>query len=201
IRIFEDVSNYKNGKGVLAKSVRVIDAAADTVFEVLLSTEQQKKYEIGNDSRVFFQAPLHNKIGEIKNKNLRLNPNTIISRKCSKMVVLTCPISQLPFRILALKSHVDILFSFYHNLSTSSKLPPKVFKGISFVHLHGQDRGKLDLKKLNYVFIGYSYIQKGLKKVLYGLKQSPKTWFRRFTKVMTTLGYKAKDATLYSSNT
>ncbi|KAK7291984.1 hypothetical protein RIF29_07580 [Crotalaria pallida] len=45
IRIFEDVSDCKNGKGVLAKSVGVIDATADTVFEVLLNTERQKRYE------------------------------------------------------------------------------------------------------------------------------------------------------------
>ncbi|KAL2961670.1 hypothetical protein AAZX31_17G101400 [Glycine max] len=45
IRIFEDVSDHKNGKAVLAKSVGVIDATADTVFEVILSTEQQKRYE------------------------------------------------------------------------------------------------------------------------------------------------------------
>ncbi|KAL2961668.1 hypothetical protein AAZX31_17G101400 [Glycine max] len=42
IRIFEDVSDHK---AVLAKSVGVIDATADTVFEVILSTEQQKRYE------------------------------------------------------------------------------------------------------------------------------------------------------------
>ena len=29
-----------------------------------------------------------------------------------------------------------------------------------------------------------------LKKVLYGLKQSPRTWFGRFVKVMITIGYK-----------
>ncbi|KAK7265139.1 hypothetical protein RJT34_32755 [Clitoria ternatea] len=45
IRIFEDVSDHKNGKGVLAKSVGVVEATADTVFEVLLNTEQQKRYE------------------------------------------------------------------------------------------------------------------------------------------------------------
>ncbi|KAK7388537.1 hypothetical protein VNO78_23356 [Psophocarpus tetragonolobus] len=45
IRIFEDVSDHKNGKGVLAKSIGVIDATADTVFEVILSTDQQKRYE------------------------------------------------------------------------------------------------------------------------------------------------------------
>ncbi|KAL2338480.1 hypothetical protein Fmac_012926 [Flemingia macrophylla] len=44
IRIFEDISDHKNGS-VLAKSVGVIDATADTVFEVILSTEQQKRYE------------------------------------------------------------------------------------------------------------------------------------------------------------
>ncbi|XP_047169321.1 protein ENHANCED DISEASE RESISTANCE 2-like isoform X1 [Vigna umbellata] len=45
IRIFEDVSDHKNGKTVLAKSVGVIDATADTVFEVILNTDQQKRYE------------------------------------------------------------------------------------------------------------------------------------------------------------
>ncbi|XP_054807310.1 protein ENHANCED DISEASE RESISTANCE 2 isoform X2 [Prosopis cineraria] len=45
IRIFEDVSGYKNGKGVLVKSVGNIDASADTVFEVLLNTDQQQRYE------------------------------------------------------------------------------------------------------------------------------------------------------------
>ncbi|XP_028760833.1 protein ENHANCED DISEASE RESISTANCE 2 [Neltuma alba] len=45
IRIFEDVSDYKNGKGVLVKSVGNIDASADTVFEVLLNTDQQQRYE------------------------------------------------------------------------------------------------------------------------------------------------------------
>ncbi|KAH1210078.1 Protein ENHANCED DISEASE RESISTANCE 2 [Glycine max] len=34
-----------NGKGVLVKSVGVIDATADSVFEVFLNTERQKRYE------------------------------------------------------------------------------------------------------------------------------------------------------------
>ena len=38
-----------------------------------------------------------------------------------------------------------------------------------------------------------------LKKALYGLKQSPRAWFGRFAKVMTTLGYKQSqgDHTLF----
>lgn len=42
---FDFFCALQNGKGVLAKSVGVIDATADTVFEVILSTEQQKRYE------------------------------------------------------------------------------------------------------------------------------------------------------------
>ncbi|XP_057433784.1 protein ENHANCED DISEASE RESISTANCE 2-like [Lotus japonicus] len=45
IRIFEDVSSHKTGKGILAKSVGVIDATADSVFEVFLNTERQQRYE------------------------------------------------------------------------------------------------------------------------------------------------------------
>ena len=38
-----------------------------------------------------------------------------------------------------------------------------------------------------------------LKKVLYGWKQSPKSWFERFTKAMLSMGYKQsqRDHTLF----
>ncbi|GAB4828180.1 hypothetical protein Ancab_035097 [Ancistrocladus abbreviatus] len=45
IRIFEDVADTKGDKRVLVKSVGVISASADTVFEVLLSIEPSKRYE------------------------------------------------------------------------------------------------------------------------------------------------------------
>ncbi|KAL0403943.1 UNVERIFIED_CONTAM: protein ENHANCED DISEASE RESISTANCE 2 [Sesamum radiatum] len=45
VRIFEDVANSKSGKGVLVKAVGVIDASADTVFEVILSPDRLKRYE------------------------------------------------------------------------------------------------------------------------------------------------------------
>ena len=35
----------QSGKGALAKAVGVIDATADAVFEVLLNTERQQRYE------------------------------------------------------------------------------------------------------------------------------------------------------------
>ncbi|XP_057997994.1 protein ENHANCED DISEASE RESISTANCE 2-like [Hevea brasiliensis] len=45
VRIFEDVSDFKNGKGVLVKAVGVIDTTADTVFEVILSVDRHQRYE------------------------------------------------------------------------------------------------------------------------------------------------------------
>ncbi|KAJ6731790.1 ENHANCED DISEASE RESISTANCE-RELATED [Salix purpurea] len=45
VRIFEDVSNAKSGKGVLVKAVSVIEASADAVFEVILNLDQHQRYE------------------------------------------------------------------------------------------------------------------------------------------------------------
>ncbi|CAN1318633.1 Protein ENHANCED DISEASE RESISTANCE 2-like [Linum perenne] len=45
VRIFEDVSDCKNVKGVLVKAVGVIDASADTVFEVFRNTDRHQRYE------------------------------------------------------------------------------------------------------------------------------------------------------------
>ncbi|KAF8036755.1 hypothetical protein BT93_C2462 [Corymbia citriodora subsp. variegata] len=45
VRIFEDVAESKMRRGVLVKSVGVVDASADTVFEVLLNLERQRRYE------------------------------------------------------------------------------------------------------------------------------------------------------------
>lgn len=45
IRFFEDVSATKSGKGVLVKSVGVVDASADTVFEVVLNLDRHQRYE------------------------------------------------------------------------------------------------------------------------------------------------------------
>eukprot|EP00262_Sarcandra_glabra_P000483 TRINITY_DN1056_c0_g1_i1.p1 TRINITY_DN1056_c0_g1~~TRINITY_DN1056_c0_g1_i1.p1 ORF type:complete len:741 (-),score=140.56 TRINITY_DN1056_c0_g1_i1:216-2438(-) len=45
IRIFEDVADSKSGKGLLVKSVGVVDASVDTVFEVVLNLNQHQRYE------------------------------------------------------------------------------------------------------------------------------------------------------------
>nr|AWA44761.1 hypothetical protein SS88P14_000002 [Saccharum spontaneum] len=45
IRIFEDITNPKGGKGILLKSVGVVGANPDTVFEVVLNLDKHKRYE------------------------------------------------------------------------------------------------------------------------------------------------------------
>ncbi|KAF9680687.1 hypothetical protein SADUNF_Sadunf06G0147500 [Salix dunnii] len=45
VRIFEDVTNSKSGKGVLVKAVTVIEASADTVFDVVLNLDRHQRYE------------------------------------------------------------------------------------------------------------------------------------------------------------
>ncbi|XP_074281234.1 protein ENHANCED DISEASE RESISTANCE 2-like isoform X2 [Silene latifolia] len=45
IRIFEDVGDPKAGKGVLVKSVGIIETGADTVFDILMSLEPSRRYE------------------------------------------------------------------------------------------------------------------------------------------------------------
>nr|XP_019070462.1 protein ENHANCED DISEASE RESISTANCE 2 isoform X2 [Solanum lycopersicum] len=45
VRIFEDMANKKTGKGVLVKAVGVVEASADTVFDVLLSLDRHRRYE------------------------------------------------------------------------------------------------------------------------------------------------------------
>ncbi|KAL8133342.1 hypothetical protein AgCh_008705 [Apium graveolens] len=45
VRVFEDVAGFKDGKVVLVKAVGVVDASADTVFEVIFNIDRQWRYE------------------------------------------------------------------------------------------------------------------------------------------------------------
>ncbi|XP_037434000.1 protein ENHANCED DISEASE RESISTANCE 2-like isoform X3 [Triticum urartu] len=45
IRIFEDIANSKGGKGILLKSIGVVGANPDTVFEMVLSRDKHKRHE------------------------------------------------------------------------------------------------------------------------------------------------------------
>ncbi|CAH9070358.1 unnamed protein product [Cuscuta epithymum] len=45
VRMFEDVAKAKSAKGVLVKAVGVVEASADTVFEVVLNLDRRQRYE------------------------------------------------------------------------------------------------------------------------------------------------------------
>ncbi|KAE8713998.1 leucine-rich repeat receptor-like protein kinase TDR-like [Hibiscus syriacus] len=45
VRILEDVSDSKSGKASLVKAVALVDASVDTVLEVILNTDRQRRYE------------------------------------------------------------------------------------------------------------------------------------------------------------
>ena len=48
-------------------------------------------------------------------------------------------------------------------MRTTSHLTPKIFGCVSFVNVHGSNRGKLDLRAIKYIFVGYSSTQKRYK--------------------------------------
>ncbi|KAL5547664.1 hypothetical protein UlMin_002895 [Ulmus minor] len=45
VRIFEDVADSQNSKSVIVKATAVVDANADTAFEVVLNLERHQRYE------------------------------------------------------------------------------------------------------------------------------------------------------------
>ncbi|KAJ1700293.1 hypothetical protein LUZ63_000072 [Rhynchospora breviuscula] len=45
IRIFEDAANSKSGKGILLKSVGVVNASVDSVFEMVFSLDKRNRYD------------------------------------------------------------------------------------------------------------------------------------------------------------
>ncbi|KAI3670828.1 hypothetical protein L1987_87470 [Smallanthus sonchifolius] len=59
VRILEDVSGYKGGKGVLVKAVTVMEVSPNSVFEVIMSLDRQQRYEYAYAKQFIF-AYYHN---------------------------------------------------------------------------------------------------------------------------------------------
>lgn len=49
------------------------------------------------------------------------------------------------------------------DINTTKNLTPRIFGCTSFVHVHSNNRGKLDPRAVKCVFVGYSSTQKGYK--------------------------------------
>ncbi|CAL9018378.1 unnamed protein product [Prunus brigantina] len=71
-------------------------------------------------------------------------------------------INRTPSRVLDFKTPLDVLCAHTPPISVS-KLPPKVFGCVAYVHVYSHQRSKLDPCALRCVFIGYSTTQKGYK--------------------------------------
>lgn len=71
--------------------------------------------------------------------------------------------NRVPSKVLSLKSPIDTLRSFFSNFNVSENLTPRVFGCVAYVHIHSNNRGKLDPRATKSVFIGYSSTQKGYK--------------------------------------
>ena len=70
-------------------------------------------------------------------------------------------INRIPSRVSDNKSPIEVLKSFYPHFRTSNGLTPRVCGCTAFVHVHSQDRDKLDSRAIECVFLGYSSTHKG----------------------------------------
>jgi len=79
------------------------------------------------------------------------------------ILTATYLINRLPSKLLNLQSPMQVLSSFYPQIESSNKLQPRIFGCIAFVHVHNNERGRLDPRAVKCVFVGYSNTQKGYR--------------------------------------
>lgn len=160
------LSMVKNQFGVSIKRFRS-DNARD-YFNQILTPFFQREGIIHESSCV--HTPQQNGIAERKNGHLLdvtraslFQYNVPKSFWGEAALTATHLINRLPSRVLGFKSPMDMLSQFYPNLQTTNNLVPRIFGCVSFVHIHGPNRGKLDPRALKCLFVGYSSTQKGYK--------------------------------------
>jgi len=141
---------------------------AKDYFNQNLSVFFQKEGIIHESSCV--NAPQQNGIAERRNGLLLdITRSLLFHKKVPKQywgeAVLTAAhlSNRMPSRILNFKSPLDTLRNFFPIFEISNKLVPRIFGSVAYVHIHSQNRGKLDPRALKCVFIGYSPTQKGYK--------------------------------------
>ena len=114
----------------------------------------------------------HNKM-EWQNEKmamLQLSPEPFFSKNnipknyCGEIVLTaTHLINRLLTRLLDYNSPREVFSKFFLDLRTINHLVPKVFRCVSFIHIHQNNQVKLDPRAFKCVFIGYSSTQKGYK--------------------------------------
>ena len=116
-------------------------------------------------------TPQQNGVAERKNRHLlEVARSIMFSNNVPKyfwgeaILTATYLINQMPSRVLKFQNpHQVLIQSFPHFKSFTSDLPLKIFGCSAFVHIHHQNRTKLDPKSLKCIFLGYSSNQKGYK--------------------------------------
>ncbi|RDX64141.1 hypothetical protein CR513_57335, partial [Mucuna pruriens] len=97
-----------------------------------------------------------NEIAKTKNGHLQDQTRALLFQKKNvpknywgeNVLTATYLINRLPFSVLGFKSPMEIISSFYPNVSTTNNLTPWFFRCVSFVQVHSQGRGKLDPRAL-----------------------------------------------------
>ena len=156
----------QNQFGVKIKRIRS-DNARD-YFNQFLSAYFQKEGIIHESSSV--NTPQQNGIAERKNGHLLATTRALLFQQHvpktywgEAILTATHIINRLPSKTLEFKTPIELLAKFYPDINTSNNLTPKVFGCTSFVHVHSNNRGKLDPRAIKCVFLGYSSTQKGYK--------------------------------------
>lgn len=137
-------------------------------FNQTLSPYLEKEGIIHESSCV--NTPQQNGVAERKNGHLLATTRALLfHKKVPKNywgeAVLTAAyiINRLPSKVLGFKTPLEVLSQFYPDLQASNNLTPRVFGCTAFVHIHSQNRGKLDPRAVECIFLGYSSTKKGYK--------------------------------------
>jgi len=115
------------------------------------------------------QTPQQNGVAERKNRHILETARALLHGKhvptrywldaVSTAVYL---LNKLPSKVLLFQTPLQALAS-HVSLPTTLMLPPRVFGCVAYVHLHKNQRTKLDMCALWCLFLGYAVHQKGYR--------------------------------------
>jgi hypothetical protein len=156
----------KNQFRVSIKGIRTNNAR--DYFNKILSPYFEKERIIHQSSCV--NTPQQNGLAERKNRHLLKTTRALLfQHQVSKhywgdaILTSTYLINIIPSRVIGFKSPLNYLSEFFLKNNFHSKIPLRIFRCVTYVHIHKHHRDKLDARALKCVFIGYYITQKGYK--------------------------------------
>jgi hypothetical protein len=156
----------KNQFRVSIKGIRTNNAR--DYFNKILSPYFEKEGIIHQSSCV--NTPQQNGLAERKNRHLLETTRALLFQHQVRkhywgeaVLTSTYLINRIPSRVIGFKSPLNYLSEFFLKNNFYSKIPPRIFRCVTYVHIHKHHRDKLDARALKCVFIGYYITQKGYK--------------------------------------